>query len=223
MRGRDPVSYVVSWSGGKDSCFACYEAMNKGYDVSYLMNFISDKDRKVRSHGIGADLIRIQAAAIGLPLLQRETSRDRYEQELKEAVRSLNHLCVKGMIFGDIYIQEHKDWVERVCGELGIEAVEPLWGRDPEKLLLDFIDARFEAVIVSAKRTLVGREWIGQKVGPKFLRYLKEENIDICGEHGEYHTLVTYGPIFKKKLRIHRSKTTIQDDHWFLDILECSM
>jgi len=214
------MSYIGSWSGGKDSCFACYRAICKGYDISYLVNFISKEYKRVSFHGTEDKLIQLQAEALGMPLLQKETTGNGYEQEFKEAVRSLIPEGIKGMIFGDIYLQEHKDWVERVCGELGIEAVEPLWGEKSEKILLEFMDAGFEAIIVSAKVDLFGKEWIGQKVNRDFFKYVKENSVDICGENGEYHTLVVNGPVFKKKLEITESKTIARDGYWFLDTVE---
>ena len=217
------MSYISSWSGGKDSCFACYRAMCGGYDISYLVNFISKEYKRVSFHGTEDKLIQLQAEALGLPLLQKETTGNGYEQEFKEAVRSLIPNGIKSMIFGDIYLQEHKDWVERVCGELGIEAVEPLWGEEPERILLEFIDAGFEAIIVSAKADLFGKEWIGQKVDRDFFKYLKENSINICGENGEYHTLVVDGPMFKKKIRITEKKSITREGYWFLDTLEYSL
>ena len=217
------MNYIGSWSGGKDSCFACYRAMSQGYDISHLLNFISKEYKRVSFHGTEDKLIRLQAEALDLPLLQKETTANGYEQEFKEAVRSLIPDGIKGMIFGDVYLQEHKDWVERVCRELGIEAVEPLWGEKPERILLDFIDAGFEAIIVSAKADLFGKEWIGQKVDRDFFKYLKEKSIDICGENGEYHTLVVDGPLFKKKIRITESKSITREGYWFLDTVEYSL
>jgi len=217
------MSYIGSWSGGKDSCFACYRAICKGYDISYLVNFISKEYKRVSFHGTEDKLIQLQAEALGMPLLQKETTGNGYEQEFKEAVRSLIPEGIKGMIFGDIYLQEHKDWVERVCGELGIEAVEPLWGEKSEKILLEFMDAGFEAIIVSAKVDLFGKEWIGQKVNRDFFKYVKENSVDICGENGEYHTLVVNGPVFKKKLEITESKTIARDGYWFLDTVKYSL
>ena len=217
------MSYIGSWSGGKDSCFACYRAICKGYDISCLVNFISKEYKRVSFHGTEDRLIQLQAEALGISLLQKETTGNGYEQEFKEAVRSLIPEGIKGMIFGDIYLQEHKDWVERVCGELGIEAVEPLWGEEPERILLDFIDAGFQAIIVSAKADLFGKEWIGRKIDRDFFKYVKENSVDICGENGEYHTLVVNGPVFKKKIRITESKSITRDGYWFLDTVEYSL
>jgi len=217
------MSYISSWSGGKDSCFACYKAICEGYNMSYLLNFISKEYKRVSFHGTEARLIQLQAEAMGVPLVQKETTWNGYEQEFKEAVKGLIPDGIKGMIFGDIYLQEHKDWTERVCRELGIEAIEPLWGKDPERVLIEFIDAGFEAVIVSAKSDLFDDKWIGRKVDREFVKYLKDNNIDICGENGEYHTFVTDGPVFKKKIKITKSKPITRDGYWFLDTLEYSL
>jgi len=130
---------------------------------------------------------------------------------------------IKGMVFGDIYLQEHRDWVERVCGELGIEAIEPLWGKAPEKILLEFIDDGFEAIIVSANSDLIDEKWIGGKVDRKFLEYLKDNHIDPCGENGEYHTLVIDGPLFKNRIELTETRTIMRDGYWFLNTLEYSL
>ncbi len=213
------MSYVASWSGGKDSCFALYGAIDKGYKISHLVNFISKEFHRVSFHGTEARLIQLQSQAIGIPLLQKETTWDGYEQEFKDAVRGLIPCGVTGMVFGDIYLQEHKDWVERVCNDLKIEAVEPLWGKSTEEILSGFIENGFEAVIVSAKSDLVDEDWIGRRVDKAFMEYLKRKNIDICGENGEYHTLVTNGPIFNRRIQLIESKVISRNNYWFLDTL----
>ena len=213
-------TYISSWSGGKDSCFACYLALNKGYEISHLANFISQEFKRVSFHGTESRLIQLQSQAIGIPVLQKETTPNGYEQEFKEAVRSLLPHGIKGMVFGDIYLQEHKDWVERVCGELGIEAVEPLWGKSSQEVLTGFIDADFEAVIVGAQAELIGKDWIGRRVDRDFMDYLKSRNIDFCGENGEYHTLVLNGALFKRRIEVTESRTIRRENYWFLDTLK---
>ena len=212
-----PVTYIASWSGGKDSCFAAYEAIGRGYEISHLVNFISGDFHRVSFHGTEARLIQLQSEAIGIPLLQKETTWGRYEQEFKEAVRSLIPTGVEGMVFGDIYLQEHKDWVKMVCSDLGIEAVEPLWGKSTEEIICNFIDLGFEAVIVSAKADLIAEDWIGRRLDKAFIDYLRGENIDLCGENGEYHTLVTDGPIFNGRIQLIESRTINRDNYWLLD------
>ena len=133
------MTYISSWSGGKDGCFACYKAIEQGYDVSHLVNFISDEYKRVRFHGTEAKLIQLQSKALEIPLLQRETGAKSYEQDFKKAVKILIPEGVEGMIFGDIYLDEHKEWVERVCNDLGIEAIEPLWGKNQKNYCLSLL------------------------------------------------------------------------------------
>ena len=101
--------------------------------------------------------------------------------------------------------------------KIGIEAVEPLWEKNPEEVLSGFIDSGFEALIVSAQSKFIGQEWLGRRVDRKFLNYLKRKDIDICGENGEYHTLVVDGPIFRRRIEIIQSRTIKRENHWFLD------
>lgn len=208
---------IVSWSGGKDSCLACYTAMRQGYDVAYLVNFISQQYQRVRFHGTEARLIQLQSQGMGIPLLQRPTPDDGYEQAFKKAVRSLLGDGVETMVFGDIFLEEHKDWTERVCRELGIHSIEPLWGRAPEDVLTEFIDVGFEATIVSAKSDLIDEEWVGQTVDREFLSYLQESDIEPCGENGEYHTFVTDGPLFEQRIEISESRKVLREGYWLLD------
>jgi diphthine-ammonia ligase len=214
------MSYISSWSGGKDSCLAAYLALGQGYEISHLVNFISQEFKRVSFHGTEARLIQLQSQAIGIPLLQKQTTWEEYEQEFKEAVRSLLPRGIEGMVFGDIYLDEHKEWVERVCGELGIKAIEPLWNKDTEEVFTDFVDAGFEAVIVSANDKLIDEGWVGQRLDRKFLSYLKARNVDLCGENGEYHTLVVNGPLFKKSIQIVESRTINRDNRWLLDTVK---
>jgi len=223
------MKVVVSWSGGKDSCFACYKALAQGYEVSYLINFISREFRRVSFHGTRARLISRQAQAIGIPLVQYTVPPDMslYEQKFKKAVSALKGNGVEGMVFGDIYLQEHRDWIERVCRELGITPLLPLWGMAPEHVLGGFIKAGFEALIISAKADIFDEKWLGRRIDHGFLFDLKQleqgKKLDVCGEHGEYHTLVVDGPLFWKRLQVTYGDRVQRDGRWFLDIPRCRL
>jgi len=220
---------VASWSGGKDSCLACYKAVVQGYEVSHLVNFISREFRRVSFHGVRARLIRRQAQAMGIPLVQYTVPSDMslYEQRFKEAVSVLKRKGVEGMVFGDIYLQEHRDWIERVCGELGITPILPLWGMAPEYVLSEFIEADFEAVVVAANAGIFSEEWLGRRIDHSFLAELKRlsqgRETDLCGEQGEYHTLAVDGPLFQLRLEVVFGVKVQRNGYWFLDIPRCRL
>ena len=217
------AEYAASWSGGKDSCFACWKAISQGLKVTHLLNFVNKDSSRSMSHGLDHKLIALQAQAIKLPIIQREVTWETYEAGFKDALAELKLKGVTGLVTGDIYLQVHRDWIERVCGEVGIEAVLPLWEKDTSQLLTDFIDAGFKAIIVSVKAEILGKERLGQPIDSKLAAELEQLKVDPCGEAGEFHTFVYDGPPFRKSIRIINSTPVLKDDRWFLDILEYSL
>ncbi|MFA5345801.1 MAG: diphthine--ammonia ligase [Candidatus Omnitrophota bacterium] len=219
----DRLKAISSWSGGKDSCFACYKAMQQGYDIKLLLNFISRESKRGCFHGIEGRLLKFQAQRIGIPLVQKEVSPDmrKYEEEFKAAVNELRGNDIGSMVFGDIYLLDHESWIERVCKDLNINALEPLWNNSPENIIDEFLKAGFKTVIVSCKADIMGKEFLGRLVDREMVKELKQKGICPCGEKGEFHTLVVDGPIFRKPIKIVKAEAIIKESfwkHWFLDI-----
>jgi uncharacterized protein (TIGR00290 family) len=217
------LSAISSWSGGKDSCLACYKAMEQGYKIKYLLNFISRESKRGCFHGIESGLLKFQADLIGVPLVQKEVSPDmqKYEEEFKEAVNGLRGGDIGTMVFGDIYLEEHESWIDRVCSDLKINALEPLWKNPPEEIIAEFVRSGFKAIIVSCKADVMGKEFLGRLIDMELAGELKQKNICPCGEKGEFHTLVVDGPIFRKPIKIIEAEPVIKEGfwrHWFLDI-----
>lgn len=215
---------IVSTSGGKDSTFACFKAMQQGYKVSYLANTISDDYKRVRFHGLPAELIQAQAQAMQIPLIQKETSANNYRRDYLDNLKKVIKKDISGLVLGDIYLQDCYDWAEEICKELNIELIEPLWQIPSKKIIQDFIESGFEAVVVSTQSNLLGKEWVGRKVDPEFLNDIEKlKKIDICGENGEFHTFVTSGPTFKKRIILKDIKKVLIGGYWFLDIQSYSL
>ena len=219
----DNLTAISSWSGGKDSCLACYKAIQKGYKIKYLLNFISKEHKRGCFHGIEADLLKLQAELTGIPIMQKEVTPDmkKYEEEFKEAVSQLKQKGIKNMVFGDIYLDEHKDWVERVCRDIGIMPIEPLWDNSPLTLVEEFIDLGFKSIIVSCQADKFGKDFIGRHIDKDLIKELKSKNICPCGENGEFHSFVVDGPFFKRKIEITESEAVLKEGfwkYWFLDI-----
>ncbi len=216
---------ISSWSSGKDSCFACYEAMKSGYEIKYLLNFISRESQRGCFHGIEKRLLQTQARCIGIPLVQKEVTADmkKYEEEFIEAMKEMKAKNIETAVFGDIYLDEHKLWVERTCKEAGIQPIEPLWNKDTTALMEKFIALGFKAIVVSAQADKFDENFVGTILDKITLQSLISKNICPCGENGEFHTLVIDGPIFKEKIEITKSRSMLKKgfwDHWFLDIQE---
>ena len=218
---KQPLKTFVSWSGGKETSLACYRAMqNKDLKVKYLLNMVSEDGKRSRSHGLDSSLLRAQSDAMGVPIIQRKTTWENYEAVFKEAVSELRKEGIEIGIFGDIDMQEHRDWVERVCKEVKIKPLLPLWKEDREKLLKEFIRTGFKAIVVATKADLLGKEWLGRQIDEEFIKDLKRlGNIDLCGEKGEYHTFVFDGPIFKRPVKFAVNRKIFRDRHWFLEVI----
>lgn len=214
------MKVIASTSGGKDSTFAIFKAQQMGHEVAFLANTIAYDSGRVRFHGIKAEIIQKQAEALGIPLLQKQTTPENYKKEYIENIKSVIKIeGIEGLVLGDIFLEDCYTWAKEICDELGIELIEPLWKMNPEKILREFIDAGFEAVIVSTQANILDESWVGRKLDMNFLEDIKKlENIDICGENGEYHSLVLDGPIFKKKLNLNLDKKMLIKSYWFLDI-----
>lgn len=207
---------VISWTGGKDGCLACLKAMSEGYRITHLLHFTNQKKRG--SHDMNPGIIRAQSEAMGIPLVQKDFFS--YEEEFKTVIRYLRARGEKidGAVFG--HIATHRNLVDRICGELNLEMVMPLWTQDSKRLLWDMIASGLEIVVVSVKGDLMGEEWLGRRIDSEFICDLErlDESIDHCGENGEFHTLVTDAPIFRKKIILTRSDRVSHDGYWYLDI-----
>ena len=215
----------ASWSGGKDGCLALYRAICSGMDVRYLANMVTEDGQRSCSHGILATVIKKQAKALGIAIVQKPTTSDTYEAIFVKTINDFKQEGIAGGIFGDIDFSPHREWIERVCQKAGVKPHLPLWNEDQKKLVVEFIDAGFIAVVVAVKADLLGKEVLGRIVDKKFLAYLAglDKGITPCGEAGEYHTLVIDGPLFKKRLEITKSEKVTRGDHHFLEILETQL
>jgi diphthine-ammonia ligase len=209
------VNVFSSWSGGKECALATYKAVSQGHEVRYLLNFVSEDGERSRSHGTKASVLALQAGAIGIPLIQVKTSWEDYEESFKKVVRGLESKGIEGGVFGDMDLEEHREWVERACSEVGMKAFLPLWGTKAEELVEEFLKLEFKAIIVA---TRLEENLLGKTLDQTLVRQISRLGSHPCGENGEYHTFVTGGPIFRKLLKVTGGETRKIDNVWFWDI-----
>jgi len=186
---------------------------------------VTEDRMRSRTHGLSAAVLRVQSEALGIPLTQRPTTWDSYEAEFKKMLAALKEEGVTEGVYGDIDLDEHREWVERVSGEAGITAHLPLWGESQEEILKDFIGSGFKAIVVATRADMLGEEWLGRTIDGAFIADLaaKAKNVTPCGEAGEYHTLVVDGPLFHKRLELRETSKVNRDDHWFLEIEDVAL
>lgn len=199
------MKVFVSFSGGKESVFALYQGLKEGLEIEALLTMFNTTGLRTRGHALKADFLKAQAEALGFPLIMGKSSWNSYERVFKSILKRLKRKGLEGGIFGDIYLEEHKEWVQRVCSEVGLLPFLPLWGKDPRDVFEDFVRSGFKAIIISLQPP-IPKYFIGKELTLQMLETFNQLQMDPCGERGEYHTAVLDGPIFKKKLEIRKSK-----------------
>lgn len=210
--------FFVSWSGGKDSCLALHRAVKSGGEPKTLLTMFTEGAERSHSHGLARIVLEAQAASLGLPLVTRETSWAEYEATFDGALAELKRAGVRGGVFGDIDLDDHRAWVERVCAKAGLAAWEPLWDGVRRDLLREFIEAGFVAQVVSLKDGLLSPDLLGRRLDWDLVAEFEAAGVDASGEKGEYHTVVTGGPLFRAPLALEPRGRVLRSGYWFLDL-----
>ncbi len=212
------MKVYCSWSGGKDSALALYNAHQEGNRLDGLFT-ITTEEGPSRSHRIPESVLCRQGELMGLNWQGSPASWESYEQVFLKNLKEFKEQGIQGMVFGDIDLDEHREWNDSVCHQTGLKALHPLWQQDEEKLLQEFIDLGFKALIVCVKYEDLSVDWLGRELSQETVEQLKNMDLSPAGEGGEYHTLVVDGPLFSERLEICQLGTSFKDDtgHAFLD------
>ena len=209
---------LCSWSGGKDSCFALMQAITNGYKPAVLLNVLNEAGKISRSHGIPAAILQQQADAAGLPIHLISSSWGNYENNFTTALQLLQqNYAVQYAVFGDIDLQPHRDWEEKVCTTAGLTALLPLWQQDRKTLVQQMITAGIKTIIVSCNETL-GKNFLGRLIDNTCVADLEKAGVDVCGENGEFHTLVLDCPLFKQPLQVNCAAKILHEKYWFTQL-----
>ena len=196
----------VSWSGGKDSCLALFRAMSQGYKPKMLFTMFSIENDVSSAHRLNEDIIKAQVNALDLESTIGRAKFEDYEAVFVRNLEAFKSQDINYGIFGDIDLDEHRKWEETVCEKAQMTAVLPLWQEDRKKLVKEFIDLGFKARIVVVNKTMMSPEFLGRDLSHELLEEIEKTGADVCGENGEYHTVVYDGPLFKTPLNLNFSK-----------------
>jgi uncharacterized protein (TIGR00290 family) len=167
-------------------------------------------------------ILDAQADAIGISLLKKQVNNETYEYDFKAVLAELKATGIEGLVTGDICeIAGHETgWLNRVCGEIGLKPIKPLWMGDTKQIYLDYLNAGFKATVIRVDLSKLCVEWLGRTLDRQFYdEIIKHDSIDPCGEGGEYHTIVTDGPYFNKKIEIlETQKHKLDSNFGYLEV-----
>ncbi len=199
------MSIVLSWSGGKDSALALWTMREEGAAPAALLTTINEDFGRISIHGVRRELLHVQAAAVGLPLVEvgipTECSNELYEERMAAALDSPALVDADTFAFADLFLADIRAYREERLAPVGREAIFPLWGRDTAQLARHFVEAGFGATLVVVDTEQLDASFVGRRFDAELLDELPA-GVDPCGENGEFHTFVDSGPVFEATIPV---------------------
>lgn len=219
----DTKKILLSWSSGKDSAWSLHVLrQDPAVEVVGLVTTVNEEYERVAMHGVREELLRAQARAVGLPLqripLPEPCTNEEYEARFLAAMDREQIGDVAGMAFGDLYLEDVRDYRERLMSSTGLETLYPLWGRDTRELAQEMVAAGARAVLTCIDPKQLPREFAGRTYDAEFLRDLPE-GVDPCGENGEFHSFTYAGPAFHEEIPVETGETVERGGFVFTELL----
>lgn len=210
------MKVLSSWSGGKDSCYALMQAVKEGLQPTVLLNMMNENGKVSRSHGIPLAILEQQATQINVPLVAVPASWSQYEENYIATLHKIKEeYQIEGVVFGDIDLESHREWEEKVCKAANLKAFLPLWQQDRIALVNQMLNVGIETMIVSCNLEM-GETYLGKILTKELALELEVKGIDPCGENGEFHTLVINCPLFRNQIQLPKFEVKTYDNYCFV-------
>jgi uncharacterized protein (TIGR00290 family) len=214
---------LLSWSGGKDSTLAMYELRRAGrFEVVALITTVTRDYDRVSMHGVRRQLLERQAEELGIGLekvwIPKNATNKEYESQMRSLLEKFRREGVRHVAFGDIFLQDIRQYREERLREVDMDGIFPIWGRDTTELAHTFIDLGFKAIVCCADPRVLDKKFCGAEFDGSFLSKLPPR-VDPCGERGEFHTFVYAGPLFRRQIGVKLGEVVLRDGFYFADIL----
>jgi uncharacterized protein (TIGR00290 family) len=213
---------VLLWSGGKDSALTLWALRRASESIRALLTTVTEEYERVSMHGVRAALLREQARVVGLPLIEvtipPDCPNELYEARMAEVLESAPLRSCRRYAFGDLFLEDVRAHREERLGASKKEGVWPIWGRDTHEVAEEFIDLGFEAIVVCVDPRMLDARFAGRDYDAAFLADLPDD-VDPCGERGEFHTFVHDGPAFATPIRCRRGDVVQRDGFVFCDLV----
>jgi len=215
---------VLSWSGGKDSAMAAYHLLaSQRYEIAALMTTVTEEFDRISMHGVRRELLELQAGSLAIPLhkimLPKDCPNDIYEARMREAMSHFKAQGITKVAFGDLFLEDLKQYRDERLAQAGMSGIYPIWMRDTEELVRTFIGLGFKAILACVDTQAIDASFAGREIDHALLRDLPQ-SADPCGEYGEYHSFVYAGPIFKKPIACKTGESVMRTPRFnFCDIV----
>ena len=196
---------IFNWSSGKDSSLALYKILEENkYEVTSLLTSINKEFQRISMHGVRVSLLEKQAESLGLPLIKMELpaepSMEEYREIMRQTMNEIKSTGVTHSVFGDIFLEDLRKYREDQLKTVGMKGVFPLWKDNTSDLIREFLDSGFQTIVTCVNETYLDKSFAGRVIDQDFIKDLPE-NVDPCGENGEFHTFTFNGPIFKSPVK----------------------
>ncbi|WP_417941673.1 diphthine--ammonia ligase [Flavobacterium sp. RS13.1] len=206
-----PKKALFNWSSGKDSALALYKILqNPDYKIECLLTSVNQQYQRISMHGVRVELLKAQAKSIGLPLkimqIPEMPTMEVYEDVMTETLSQLKNEGITHSVFGDIFLEDLREYREDKLAKMGFEGVFPIWKIPTSDLIQEFIGLGFKTIVVCVNERYLDKSFVGRIIDQDFIKDLPE-NVDVCGENGEFHTFTFDGPIFSKDINFEIGET----------------
>lgn len=218
---------IMAWSGGKESALALYKILeSKSYKVLALLTTINQAYARVCMHGVREELVEKQALVLGVPLekifLSKNSSNQEYEQKMKESLEKYIEKGISGVVFGDVYLEDLRIYRENKLKGIGLRAIFPLWRTKSQKIVQEFIEAGFKAIISCLDHKVLDKKFLGRDFNQGFVEELPS-GVDPIGEKGEFHSFVYQAPIFRERILFEKGEILLRENgFWYCDLIPAS-
>lgn len=226
----------MNWSGGKDSALALYRTIQqRQYKVEQLLTNVNAVHNRISMHGVRRELLSAQAQSIGIPFttieLPEEPAMHEYENVMERKLYELKRQQFTHSVFGDIFLEDLKQYREEKLNAVGMQAVFPLWKEDTKQLMKEFLSLGFKTIIVCVNEKYLSKSFCGRVLDEECISALPAA-VDVCGENGEFHTFVFDGPLFKQPVSFATGELVYKEyaapageavekyGFWFCDLLK---
>jgi uncharacterized protein (TIGR00290 family) len=213
----------LAWSSGKDSAWALHTVRETGdFDIVALLTTVNSSYSRVAMHGVREDLVEMQAAVAGLPLVKVPIPalcrNQDYEQAVSEAMARAKDEGVRHVVFGDLFLEDIRTYREQQLASCGMVGIFPLWRRDTHQFAQEMLAGGLTAYVVCVDPAKLDRTFAGRRFDGDFLKSLPS-GVDPCGENGEFHSFASAGPMFRRPVPVEVGEVVERDGFVFADLL----